>query len=68
MGDYSKIRRVLFVIFCMHVMAVAGVALIGSLVLISVGWDFMGGYGIQVFYIIFFVLSYFPARKIKYIN
>lgn len=68
MGDFSKFKRILFVIFCMHAMACAGVALIGSLVLTSIGWDFMGGYGVHVFYVVFFALSYFPARKIKHIN
>lgn len=66
MSDFSKIQRVLFVFFCMHAMAGAGVALIGSIVLTTIGWDSMGGYGVEIFYLIFFILSYFPARKIKY--
>jgi len=58
MDNAQKIKRFIFLFFCMHAIALAGLMLIGTIVLTAIGWD--------VFYLIFFVLSYFPAKKIKY--
>ena len=68
MSNSKKIKRFVFIFFCMHAIALAGLMLVGTIILTTVGWDSMGGHGVEVFYLIFFVLSYFPARKIKYIG
>lgn len=66
MDNAQKIKRFIFLFFCMHAIALAGLMLIGTIVLTAIGWNSMGGHGVEVFYLIFFVLSYFPAKKIKY--
>lgn len=63
--DSIQLKRVFFVFFCMHAIAVAALMLIGVPLLIYIGWDAMGGYGVEVLYLIFFVLAFVPARKIR---